>query len=295
MSAIDTSKNYVGKILRTTYVYNKQEHSRVGIVYQQEKVGEHLRFIMLLPNGQEWRQPFTSESITKLSSVHMDESLRRALKDLCNAKLEQQAFLKHFWSEKLNYEQKVETAQALLKELSGELSWDDFRRSVEALFCEKYPSSGGYDSKAYFELDTLSEKAVTMRHVKEVDKWAEPAQYPFLSRRYDDSYTISESHPGYKSFCEFYAAPVIPALKDYCVDTCAHIGDKRHLTVARNYTFQLTHGLSRQSLRDIGAILDGTRSPAKKPLDAQISGANSKKGVNSPNKEMSRPPKDKAR
>lgn len=46
---------------------------------------------------------------------------------------------------------------------------------------------------------------------------------------------------------------------------------------------------------DIGAIFDGTRSPAKKPLDAQITGANSKKGVNSPNKEMSRPPKDKAR
>lgn len=303
---IDTSKNYVGKILKLIYLHDDQEHFRVGIVYQQKKAGEHLRFTMLLTNGQEWQQPYTTGRnanglylkpclITKISSVHMDADLRKALKDLCNAKLEQEAFLKRFQSEKLNYERKVAQAQGLVKELSGELSWDDFRRSVETLFCEKYPSTGGYDSSAYFELDTLSEKAVTMRHVKEVEKWAEPEWYPFLSRRYDDSYTISESHPRYKSFCESHAAPVIPALKDYCVDTCAHIGDKRHLTVARNYTFQLTHGLSRQSLRDIGAILDGTRSPAKKPLDAQISGANSKKGVNSPNKEMSRPPKDKAR
>lgn len=306
MSAIDTSKNYVGKIVRLSYVHNGKEDSRVGIVYQQEKKGENLRVTMLLPDGQEWQLPYTTErnanriclkpcQITKITSVHMDESLRKALKDLCNAKLEQDAFLKRFQSEKLNHERKVAQAQGLVKELSGELSWDDFRRSVESLFCEKYPSSGGYDSRAYFELDTLSEKAVTMRHVKEVEKWAEPAQYPFLSHRYDDSYTISESHPGYKSFCQSHAAPVIPALKDYCGDISAHIGDKRYLTVARNYTFHLKHGLSRQSLQDIGAILEGTRSQAKKSLDAQITGANSKKGHTSSDKTSARPQNDKSR
>lgn len=306
MSTIDTSKNYVGKILRITYLLDDQEHSRMGIVYQQKKVGEDLRFTMILTNGQEWTQPYTTGSdanglclkpchITKISSVHMDAALRKALKDLCNTKLEQQAFLARFQAEKHNLEQKVEQAQAQVQELSGELSYDEFRRSVEALFREKYPSSGDYDSRSYFELDSLSNQEVTMRHVKEVEKWAEPDRYPFLSRRYDDSYTINESHPGYKAFCQSHAAPIISALKDHCDGTCAHVGDKRYLTVARNYTFRLTHGLSRQSLREISAILDGTRTQSKKSLDAQITGANLKKGNNPFGKETPHSEKDKAR
>jgi len=271
---IDTSKNYVGKILRTTYVYNGQEHSRVGIVYQQEKEGDHLRFTMLLPNGQEWKQPFTTESITKMTSVHMDESLRKALKDLCNVKLEQQAFLKQFWAEKLNYERKVAQAQAQVQELSGELSEYEFRTAIENLFREKYPTTGGYDTGRYFEINSWCKQEVTMRHVQEIQKWANPEQYPFMYREYDDNYFINENHPGYKSFCERHAAPLIPALKDYCKGTGANVGDKRHLTVSRYYTFQIIHGFSRQSLQEISTILDGTRTKTKKSLNAQITNAN---------------------
>lgn len=279
-NTIDTGKNYVGKIIRTNYIYNGEEYSGVGIVYQQERVGEHLRFTLLLPSGQEWRQPFTTESMTKISSVRMEESLRTALKDLCQAKLEHKAFLDRFWSEKRAQEQRVERAQKVVQEASGQLSHNEFRNAIEELFRSRYPSQSGYDSRCYFELDSLSSNEVTIRHMQEVEKYATPERYPFLYRRYDDTMAVSESHPSYQSFCQRYGAPVLPTLKGYCAgepDAC--VGDKNILILVRRYTFQLPHGLSRQSLKDISAILDGTISQNKKKpsLDAQITGANSRK------------------
>lgn len=268
---IDINKDYTGKILRMNYIYNGQEYSKVGIVYQQEKSGNGLRFTMLLPNGQEWKQPFTSENITKISAVRIGEELRTALKDLCKAKLEQKAFLERFWSQKSVYERNVSDALSAVQEASGQLTCNEMMDALERLFQEKFLAGDSYREGSHFWCTSISEKSAEMSHVQEVCKWASPERFPFLYREYDDNIFVNDKHPGHDEFCKKYAPGILPQLKGFvATSTRATVGDKNFLMAERIYEIPLKHGLTKQSLRDLEDMLN------PRGLDEQLKSAKSR-------------------
>ncbi len=127
-------KNYVGKVVRVHYTYNGNPVAKTGVVYKQEQNGDRVSLGMLLTNGQSWTPTFALKDIEKVSSVRIDEGLRKALVDYCKVKIKQDAFLEQFWKEKGMHESNVRDAIAAVKELSTELTVSDCMNAVAELF-----------------------------------------------------------------------------------------------------------------------------------------------------------------
>ena len=276
-------KDYTGKIVRVHYLAGGQENTKTGIVFNQVNKGENIDVTMFLTNGTTWQPPYKAQ-ITKVTSVRMEEDLRQALKVLYEAKRQQKAFLESVKTQERMHAEAVAFALKAVKEASHEMSMRDFMDAAESLFRKYFPSTGGFHSERYFSCNSMSSSEVTLTHVQEVEKYANPERYSFLYRRYDGTITFTSDDNGLKRFCERNAPSVIPSLKSFAkIDFDAHVGDKDFLTVSRAYTIALPYGCTKESLQHLKDILDGkVKAPVekgtkKKSLAEQIQNAEGKK------------------
>lgn len=278
-------KDYTGKIVRVHYLADGQEYSKTGIVYDQKVKGENLDVTMFLTNGSSWQPPYKAQ-IAKVTSVRMEEDLRKALKELYDAKHSYDKFMADFQKQKQILSDAVYSATSAVKEASGEMTIRDFMEAAENLFRNRFPSTGGYYENRYFHCSSASPSEITLSQVQEVEKYADSKRYPFLYRRYDGSMTFTSEDNGFKNFCDRCAPPVIPVLNGFAtITTDASVGDQGYLTVSRDYTFALPNGCTKQSLRYLQDILDGkVKAPSgaekgtkKKSLADQIQSADGKK------------------
>lgn len=271
---MDTAKNYIGKVIKVQYKGGGQALSSVGIVYNQEGQGGDTKLSMVLTNGAEWScRPGTLRE-TKISSVRIDKDLRTALEKVCDAKIKQKAFLDRFWKEKTRHEDAVESSLKALKEHSGELTRREFMEEVERLFREKYPATGSW-CRRYFSWDSVSDKTFSVRQSQDVEKYANPENYSFIYREYDNTLHINSSVKGYKEFCERNAPPILPELKSAKTSVSSSVGDK-WLQVHRSYEFPLKDGFTKKSLQAVSELLYPSRKP---PLAARISDANARSSL----------------
>lgn len=279
---MDTTKNYVGKVVKIYYTSNNKEYSQTGVVFaQQSTQNNNLKLSMLLTNGQEWDPiPFT---ITKVSSTRIDEGLRNALTEYCKAKISHKAFLDKFWKEKSVHEDRVKSALNNVREFSGAISHNEFMDAVIGLLNKTFPSArhSEFHHNRYFSPNSIGNSEITISHVQEIEKYATPEKYPFIFREYDGCLFIESSHPSYKKFCDTHAPAELSALKGKAkTSVCANVGDKNFLTVSRTYTFPLKHGITKQSLEDIQTLLSGKQQAAVSPQSFQdkLNDAHSRSG-----------------
>lgn len=257
------TKDYIGKVVKVHYICNGEEQYKVGIVFEQERGrSNNARLSMLLTNGNIWSLP-SSENIIRITSARIDENLRKSLVNYFNAKKAQNKFLDNFWKEKTMHESRVMAAQNAVREISGTLSFDDFIKTVEKLFAERYPSTYS-DSDRYFLCHGVSGDSVSVSHIQEIMKYATPEIFNFLYREYDNNIFVDESTPGYKEFCEKNAPPEIASLRGKAkMSVHASIGDKNFLSVHRIYELPIKHGMTRQSLNEIKELLYSEKTAAK--------------------------------
>lgn len=276
----EINKNYTGKVVRMEFTRDGRPQNVVGYVYDQKEVAAYrgmcTEFSMCLTNGNDWNPRFYPDSDLKISSVRMDKDLRDALKAYGDAKVAQTAFLKRFEEQKGVHAKAVDAARQAVRGVSKDMSATDMMRAVEALFDKAFPCTGGHSSQ-YFHCTSCGSKDITMTQIRDVEKYATPEKYPFLYRQYDQTLRIYYDSKEFNAFCQKNAPAVVPALKGFKNSVDGSIGDKNWLTVSRSYEIPLTHGLTKDSLEDIKAFLDGR---GKKPsLADQIQSAGSKKSA----------------
>lgn len=272
---MENNKNYVGKVIKVYYTASGKEQTETGIVLSQRVLSSGKpQMNMLLTDGNEWLSTYVK--VDKITSARIDETLRAALTQYYKARVEQEIFLNKFREEKAAHEQNVSNALRAVRDTSGTMSYNEFTSAVENLFKDTFPHeedhSGWY--KKYFHCSGGSQTEIQIDHVKDIEKYARPEQYPFIRRLYDDNLTIEPNTPGFQRFCERNAPAEIPALKGKCKSVIgASIGDK-WLTVKRTYKFPLVNGYSKQSLQALKELLC---SPAKSKLDDRIAFADKRK------------------
>lgn len=271
---MDTNKNYVGKVVKVQFTSCGQPSSRTGVVFQQDDTPTSVRLRMIMTTGVEWEPTFREGEVFTISSVRIDKDLRAALENACDAKIKQKEFLDRFWKEKSRLEREVENAVQSVRECSGEMSRQAFMKEVEALFCERYPETGGFHNKKYFSWNSVSDKDFSVSQIQEIEKYIQPESYPFVYREYDGTLRIDSSCKAYKEFCEKNAPQVILEPKDKAKTTVsASIGDKNFLLVSRSYTFPLKDGFTKKGLQGIRDLLHSSRKPS---LADRIQDANAK-------------------
>lgn len=248
-------ENYVGKIVKISGTDSwHRPFSVTGIVYGQREgfKGDSTVFSLIKTNGT------VADNVTvvhddniKITSTKIEPELREALKGAYKNKVRFDAFEKKYREERELLDVKMKESLKCVKTASGEMTLREFAEKVENMFCEKYPSTGGYYSK-YFSLSSYSSTEITMGQRQDIEKWANPEKYGFIYREYDETLHIMYSSKEYERFCQNNAPAVIPQLAKYCkTDVCAGLGDKGWLTAERTYTFAVKYGCTQKSLDDI--------------------------------------------